>query len=767
MRSEQGDVILEIEINDTGTVTRVDVTQSASPDLGSAAKAAASRFIFEPAHDSEGRRIGAIVTYTQHFALPAAEHEQPKPPPLAPSPQEATPAPYSTTVVGRRDFTASSSSTVTDRDFLLRPRHTPSDILRVVPGLVTGQHAGGGKADQLFLRGFDADHGTDVAIFVDGVPVNLPSHGHGQGYADLHWLIPEAVESVEIRKGPYFPEYGDFATAGAVELRTRDRFDNSSVSVEGGQFQTFRVVGIASPDIGTTHPFLAVEAYGTDGPFQSRQGLRRYNVFGKESFSFSPTDKLSLLVTGYGAQWRASGQIPERWVGCDRPGCISRFGSIDPSEGGSTERQMMLASYQHRGGSTEFDVGAYGVRYRLSLFSDFTFQARDPRRFDEINQTDDRFYTGFNLRWRRHNEVLGRPLDLTLGASSRFDITDTELAHTQNRVRLPTCFADEETRTEPANPCRFSRTRQSDLAAWLEGDFRPTPWLRLIGALRGDLFVWDVTDLRTSEARGSGENLTGIAQASTLSPKATAVITLPWRTQLFANFGLGFHSNDGRSAISTENGKNPGQGALAQATGAEVGARTRLLEDRLELGVAAWFLHLASEQAYNSDEGSTSPSDPTNRYGLDFEARWRLTRWLFIDADLALARARYTVDRGNGQAVALAPSRVLSAGLMARHPSGLSGALRMRHIGPRAANQEGTLTAAGYTVFDLQASYRVSRFEVGVIVENLFDSAWREAQFNDRTRLASPPYNEVAPIEGIHFTPGNPRNARFFATLFF
>jgi TonB family protein len=438
----EGEVVLELEIDATGALHDVRIVEDPGHGLGEAAAAAARRFQFSPAHGPDGEPIAAIIRFSHRFDLHGDESGDapksgPHPPPAeAPLPEGS----YAETVKGERPFTAASSTEIRDRDFLLRPRTTPSDILRVVPGLVTAQHAGGGKADQLFLRGFDADHGTDVAIFVDGVPVNLPTHGHGQGYADLHWLIPEAVESVEVRKGPYHADLGDFDTAGAVLLKTKERFASSSVSVLGGQLGTFRVLGIAAPDLGASRPFFAAEVYGTDGPFEYPQGLRRYNVFAKETWALSPRDQVTALATGYAAQWRASGQIPERAVGV--PGGIDRFGAIDPTEGGNTERQMLTVGYSHREASSDFSLSAYAVRTRLSLFSDFTFQARDPVHGDQIDQTDDRVYAGFNARYRKTFTLLDRPGAVTLGAGDRMDGVDNELVHVEKRQRLDGCFPD-------------------------------------------------------------------------------------------------------------------------------------------------------------------------------------------------------------------------------------------------------------------------------------------------------------------------------------
>src|ERR1700687_2263626 len=303
-----------------------------------------------------------------------------------------------TRVEAEAPTSAASAEIIRERDLVLRPKSTPEDILRVVPGLVIAQHQGGGKADQLFLRGFDADHGTDVALFLDGVPVNMPSHGHGQGFADLHFLIPEVIDRVDVSKGPYFAEYGDFDTAGAVNLRTRRTFGENSVSATYGSFNSYRLLGIASPKISEGRPWLAAEVAGTNGPFDDPERLQRYNLFVKETLALNANTIISVLGSAYGSSWNASGQVPLRAV---VSGQLSRFGAIDPTEGGQTQRQMVVVSLEQRSGTRDLiQLTAYAVRYRLRLFSDFTFQLRDAQNFDQIEQDDARFFTGLNGRFR-------------------------------------------------------------------------------------------------------------------------------------------------------------------------------------------------------------------------------------------------------------------------------------------------------------------------------------------------------------------------------
>ncbi len=645
---------------------------------------------------------------------------------------------------------AASAESIGEGDLQLRPVASPEAIIKVVPGLVLAQHQGGGKADQLFLRGFDADHGTDVALSIDGVPINMPSHGHGQGYADLHFLVPEAIDQIDVTKGPYFPEHGDFDTAGAINLRTRRSFDGSSVSATYGSFDSYRVLGIASPRLSEGLPWLAAEVAGTNGPFRSSEQLQRYNVMAKETLALNASTTLSVLASAYGSQWNASGQIPLRAV---EAGLLDRFGSIDPSEGGQTQRQMLIASLEQRSGDG-VSVTAYAVRYSFRLFSDFTYQLRDPENFDEIEQDDTRFYAGFNGRFRTSRTVSGMRFVTTLGAQARYDDIRTELWHDKQRNRLGQCFED------GANPCTDAQIHQSDLGVYLEEDMRLTRWLRIIAGARADLFEFNVADQRPPSGNPAEPPTSGAAQKSIINPKLQVVLRPASWWNVYLDGGGGFHSNDARAAIASR-----GSGALPRAWGAEVGSRLYL--GKVELAAAFWYLHLQSEQVFNSDEGTTSPSDPTRRYGLDLEARWHLLPWLWADADLSLAKATFTEDRGNGSAVALAPTRTATLGLNALHPDGYRGRLGLRHVADRPATQDESLTAQGYTLVDLYLGFRRRFWEIGVVIENLFDRRWREAQFANQSQLRLAPYNETAPANDIHFTPGNPINVRATASLYF
>ncbi len=592
------------------------------------------------------------------------------------------------------------------------------DVLRLTPGLLVVQHAGGGKAEQLFLRGFDADHGTDIALAVDGTPVNLVSHAHGQGYADLHFLLPEVVERLEVRKGPFDPSDGDFATAGAVSFVTRDRVPAPAVETRGGSFGTARVVGLlpVGRDGSDAGGFVALAAQRTAGPFEADQRFRRFNGFGKWT---APIGKAALVAaaSGYDARWHGSGPIPARAVAA---GALSRFGAIDSTEGGDTRRVELSLALRPRYADEAWGVRAYAVGSRLRLFSNFTFFARDSLEGDGIEQVDDRLLVGIDGR-----ALVSTPLgQADLGAGLRSDHADVGLFDQTHRRRRGTRLR--------------SDVSQQHVFLWSRRTVRLGENARLDLGGRADLFRFAVRD-RTGGAGPAGERWLG-----RVSPRIAAAVELDEGTTLHAGVGLGFHSNDARDVVSA----GPGEPVLPRATSAEAGIRRRWGGG--EVAMAVWGLDLASELVFVGDEGVTEPSGPTRRLGIDLEGRVRLTRWLWADADLSLARARVREAAPGANRVPLAPWLSASGGLTVRDAGPVEAWLRARLVGSRPADETNTLRATGSTVLDTGAAWRTGRLELRLAVENLLDVEWNEAQFAATSRLRG----EAAPVTEIHFTPG-------------
>jgi len=786
-----GTVGLELTVAADGSVTDAKVVKAAGFGFDEAALAAAKRLRFRPA-TKDGKPIASTVLFDQQFTIrphltaevaaePAPTEVAPTPPPTLPgTPQQV----YESRVIARGPTTAASSTTIRNLDFDLRPHTSPNDVLRVVPGLLAVQHQGGGKADQLFLRGFDADHGTDVGIFIDGIPVNVGSHAHGQGFADLHWLIPEALERIDVIKGPYDVRYGDFSTAGAVNLITRERFESSSVQYTMGMFPTIpgravaqgRFVGIAAPALpgwaSKLHPWLAFEAAYDNGPFTASEDLKRYNLFGKLTYDVTPQLKIGLFFQAYGSGWVGSGQIPQR----DVPR-IGQFGSEDPSEGGQTQRQLFTAFLHYKGGDHEVDATVYVTRYRLALFNDFTFFLNDPLNGDEIEQDDARVFTGAKIAYHFHRRWRSISFRTTLGAEIRYDgiHVDRWDAESQNgdfRKRLGRRI------DSPSDPLGFSGNNDNiditNIAGYAAEDVVFNRWFRLIGALRADFFGFNVDDL--NEALGAGQPQTsGTRQFTAFSPKATAVIS-PIRDTLdvYLNFGMGFHSNmaqvalaDGRT-LTDSSGNMFTVHALPKFYGGEVGVRTHLF-NRLDAAAALWVSYLENETVFDADNALFAPSDPTRRLGFDLELRARILNWLFADFDLAQANATAVPDRGNGGAVALAPKLYMTGGLTVKHPVGVRAGLRFRYLGERPAFDETSpeyqyftsktlpngqpnpdydpsrVIAQGYFILDAYISYRWRFLEFSAAVQNLLNSTWREAQFGNRSCTFDEVYNPANP----------------------
>src|SRR5712691_4507262 len=386
------------------------------------------------------------------------------------------------TVAAERTFSSSAAASrlIGELDIRLRPRESSQELLRLTPGLLIAQHAGGGKAEQIFLRGFDADHGTDVAISVDGVPVNMVSHAHGQGYGDLHWLIPEVVDYVAVHKGPYEAQDGDLATAGAVALHTKDRLSYAELSTRGGSFRTGHTVALVPLGADAVHAggYLALAGHYANGPFDNPQHYRRYNLFGKWTAPVGSNTEFIVTGAGYDARWTASGQIPERAVA---EGLITRFGSIDSSEGGNTRRYAATVGLRSAGtGPASWEAQAYAIRYGLQLYSDFTFFLKDSVNGDGIEQNDQRTVVGLAATQRRASVVFGVPGLIAAGIGGRADFIDLGLFHQRRRVRLEPRVSD--------------AISQQNTYAWLRQDFQLSGHVRLELGLRGDLFRFGVDD---------------------------------------------------------------------------------------------------------------------------------------------------------------------------------------------------------------------------------------------------------------------------------
>src|SRR5450432_2872491 len=779
-----GTVGLEISVDEAGRVVDLKVVQPAGHGFDESALAAVRTWTFLPARQND-----APIRATIQLALPFEPPAPPSvkvdaPPPAAPlaQPPLAVQKNVETTLVlGRKPISAASSSDVRDRDFALRPIGSVQDILRVTPGLVMVQHSGGGKASQYFLRGFDADHGTDLALSIDGIPINMVSHAHGQGFADTNFIIAETVERVELSKGPYFANQGDFATAGAVNLVTRRGFEHSSLGFgfggsPGHGSPSYRGLLIASPKWDKADAMFAAEVGRQDGPFDNPEGWDRYKLFNKITFALSPASTMTIGESSYSGNWHGSGQIPARAV---EQGLVSRFGSIDPSEGGNTARHQLFMGYKLRPAeNSEINAQAYVGTYRFNLFSNFTLYEESPDAGDEIEQVDRRTFYGGTVSYRVLHEIAGVRFDTTMGSQARSDDIHEELWHASER--------------QLAAQIRGNNVQETLLGAYLNEEITPTPWLRANLGGRADLLSFAVDNqlVRTDPTNPKS----GIDGAHQFSPKASVAVTPVDRKNaqlaVYVNWGHGFHSNDVRGVFA-----NPSVTPLTRAVGEELGARTRLW-DRFDFAAAGWLLDLDNETTWNGDDGTTDVGLATRRYGLELESRFEFTPWLAADGAVTFTHSQFTTDHENGGGLALAPKQTWSGGVSARRELGPGvgrAGLRFYGIGDRPASDDGALVAPGFTQFDAHLGYRQRWFDVAFDVENLLNGVYRSAQFDTVSRLRGEPgVGQPLPAgfgcgskgrlatnptsgatdgrfwgcEDVDFTPAYPLTLRVMATLF-
>ncbi len=651
------------------------------------------------------------------------------------------------TVEGRRPFSAASSKAVRDFDLKVRPVRSAQEMLQMVPGLIIAQHAGGGKAEQIFMRGFDADHGTDVGVYVDNMPVNMVTHGHGQGYADLHFIIPEIIDGLEVFKGPYFSSFGNFGTAGSVSMTTTDHPDHNLVKLEGGMFSTVKATTVLKIPTGGTHQsaYIAGQYFHSDGPVESPQGFNRANIFGKFHTHLSPKSELGLSMGAFSSAWNASGQIPQRALD---DGQITRWGSIDPLEGGNTGRYNISLDYHFMEGyEHDFQIQAFASSYDFRLYSNFTFWLNDSLNGDMIEQNDHRQIMGINARYSYYKSLGKIKAYTRVGGSYRGDHIDLSLWNSPNRVRM--------------TPRTDHSVVETNMAFWLEEELIFSRLFRMQLGLRGDYFVFDVTD-NLDPAQVTDDGLphgSGYEQATILSPNLNLVLSPVRALDIYLNGGTGFHSNDARDVIYAQ---SSGLKTLPRASGAELGIRAGG-GSRILLSFAAWYLHLEEELVFVGDEGTTEASGETRRIGIDAEIRLQLAKWMWADVDLNLSDGRYVDEPEGANYIALAPRLSSQGGINFQHPSGLEGAFRYRLIGDRPANEDNSVVARGYFIGNVILAYRMQGFRIFAQLENMLNTEWKEAQFDTESRL----YNERASVSEIHFTPGNPINVQAGISLEF
>lgn len=630
-------------------------------------------------------------------------------------------------------------SDISKLDLQLRPLKSAQDALTTVPGLFIAQHAGGGKAEQLFLRGFDLDHGTDIRLSVDGQPVNMVSHAHGQGYADLHFVIPETINRIQYEKGPYDSRSGDFATAGQVDFQTQDVLASHTLKLELGQFGYSRGLAMLDllPSQSDQHAYIATEYVGSAGYFDAPQGYQRINLLGKYVGRVGKDSYLRVSVSHFDSQWDASGQIPQRAV---HQGIISRFGAIDSTEGGETSRtnvNLQLTQSLPNGG--KINQHLFYNRITFALFSNFTFWLEDSVNGDQIRQREQREILGYKGSYHQQHRFGKLSVESQLGIQFRMDRVDAlELSQTTNRTLL-------------RNRLAFGDLNQQNLGVYLSQHWQLAPKLSLHTGLRYDQFRFTYQD-RLTEAYDPTSFSEGI-----VSPNASIRYTHSPSLQLFLKAGTGFHSNDARLIVAGE-----GSTLLPRAKGLDVGIRVKPMQHTY-LQLAAWGLWSDQEFVYVGDAAIVEAGGRSRRLGLDLSLRQQFTPWLFADVDLNYTHARGLLDQQWNAYVPLAPGLTSTGGLSVRTTWGLESSLRYRHLSDRPANEDYSLTARGYSLVDMVVRYTIGQVSLTLTVDNLLNRQWEEAQFETTSRLQS----EQEAVTEIHVTPGSPRFIRTSLTYQF
>ena len=613
-------------------------------------------------------------------------------------------------------------------DLKKAPVNSAQDLLRKVPGLFIAQHAGGGKAEQIFLRGFDNDHGTDISVSADGIPVNMVSHAHGQGYADLHFLIPETIKDIDFGKGSYYADKGDFNTSGYVNFTTFDKLENNLFKFEGGSFNTFRAVtmiNLLNKDVENKNFYVASEFNYSDGPFDIKQNFNRINVLAKYSQWIDSKHYISVLGSTFSSGWNASGQIPERAV---EQGIIGRWGSIDPTEGGSTSRTNIAVNYRFLpSDSEEISSTIFYSKYDFNLFSNFTFFLNDPEFGDEIEQTDNRSIYGFDNKYIKRFDLDNSKITWTSGVGVRFDdIKDLQLSHVYHRDLLLDRLSD------------VSAT-EANIHGYTNIDWRIGKWT-INPAVRVDHFIFSLHD-RLDNLPAAQD-----ASATRISPKLNISFAQNDNVQWYVKSGFGFHSNDVRVVVAQE-----GQDILPYSFGTDLGVILRPTANMI-IQPAIWHMYLQQEFVYVGDEAVVEPSGQTRRLGVDLSLRYQPFSWLYIDGDINYAHARAIDEQKGEDYIPLVPALTSTGGVAVKLPSGFSANIRYRYMDSKPAIEDNSIKAKGYMVNDLVLAYGKKSWEVNVQVQNIFDAKWNEAQFETETRLR----NEPSSVSEVCFTPGTP-----------
>ena len=632
----------------------------------------------------------------------------------------------------------SPAQTVCKLDLRLKPVNTSQEVLRLIPGLFIAQHEGGGKAEQIFLRGFDMDHGTDISINVDGMPVNMVSHAHGQGYADLHFLIPETIDHIEFEKGTYNPQYGDFQTGGYINFHTKNYLQHNRIQLEAGMFNTVRMLTMfnlfGSRDTKQS-AYIASEYMLTDGFFDMSQNFYRLNTFIKYRNFLSNKTLMTLEASVFRTRWDAAGLIPQRAV---QEGIIDRYGTLDSCGGGQTHRNnLILSFYTRTADNASLKNEFYFSDYAFDLHSNFTFFLKDSINGDQIRQREKRRLYGYHLLYSQRNTVGKWHLISKLGAELRYDdIDNIELSHTKNRYQL-------------LNRIELGDIDETNINAFAQEIMQKDSWVIRLGA-RLDFFDFVYQNKLSKDYKTIG------VKKSILLPKLSIIYSLSPNVQIYLKAGKGFHSNDARVIAKTR------RDILPAAYGSDLGVIFKPWDKAL-VNLALWGLYLQQEFVFSGDEGTVEPCGRTLRRGVDMSARVQILSSLYAKLDVNYAIPRSLDATEGGIYLPLAPIWSSVGGLYYRSHSGLVASISYRYLGKRPADEFYNMATKPYTVFDAALSYTREKYELGLSIENLFNTPWYDAQFETTSRLRG----ESKPVTDIDFTPGTPFDLKARVAIFF
>jgi len=631
--------------------------------------------------------------------------------------------------VGTSD--AASQGTITPQLIEARPMLRPGEVLEYVPGVIITQHSGDGKANQYFLRGFNLDHGTDFLTTINHMPVNMPTHAHGQGYSDINFLLPELVSRVAYKKGPYFAEEGDFASAGAADIDYYTKMPKGIASLALGSNGYRRAMAANSFDSAPGHLLYGFELFHNDGPWVNPEDYRKLN--GVLRFSQGTNaDGYTLSLMGYSGKWNATDQIPQRAVD---EGRISRFGAIDPTDGGKTSRySLSLDRHKTLENGAVFHMDVYAIKYRLNLFSNFTFFLDNPFPVgDQFEQADNRTIVGLTPSWVFNGKWDERQVTHKFGLDARRDNIDVALYGTTARDRFKTVRSD--------------KVAQTGVGLYYENTLQWTDTFRSIAGVREDFYG----------ARVDSDNpaTSGTTSAHITSPKLNFIFGPLDKTEYFLNYGQGFHSNDARGTTITAAAKVP---PLVKTRGEEIGMRTERVP-HLQSSLSLWRLALDSELVFKGDAGTTEASRPSLRRGVEWSNRYVPHNWLLVDLDLSVSRARFTDSDTAGSYIPGAIGRVASLGVSVKDLGPWSGTVHARYFGPRPLDEDNTHRSQSSTIFSARASYKVdAKTNVNFDVFNLFNRKSNDIEYYYLSQRCPSP--TCAPENDLHFHPVEARTVR-------